>query len=123
MLRAAALPLLALLVSGCTAGFGPSFAAPEPPPGARDTNPQVVAACRQQAANLLTRQDCGQLIREDERDSRLGSETTGTAAFRAPIDRLSREYRFEQMVEECVRANTQASAPAPAATPVAPSGR
>lgn len=111
MLRAAALPLLILLVSGCAAGLGPSFAAPEPPPGARDTNPQVVAACRQQAANLLTRQDRGQLIREDERDSRLGSETTGTLAFRAPIDRLSRQYRFDQMVEECVRANTQASAP------------
>jgi len=119
MLRAAALPLLALLVSGCGAGFGPSFTAPQPPPGARDTNPQVVAACRQQAANLLTRQDRGQLIREDERDSRLGSETTGTLAFRAPIDRMSREFRFEQMVEECVRANTRASAPeatAPAVT-------
>jgi hypothetical protein len=119
MQRAAALLLPALLLAGCAAGFGP----PPPPPGARSTNPEVVRACRAQAAAVITRQDRGQLIREDERQSRLGSETTGTLAFRAPIDRLSREYRFEQMVEECVRANTQASAPAPAATPVAPSGR
>jgi hypothetical protein len=128
MLRAAALPLFALLLSGCAGGLGPSFAAPEPRSGARNTNPQVVEACRQQSANLLTRQDRGQLIREDEREARLGSETTGTLAFRAPIDRLSREYRFDRMVDECVRANTRASAPeapspAPSPAPAATIGR
>jgi len=111
---AAALLLPALLLGACAEGFGP----PPPAPGARSTNPQVVAACRSEAAAVITRQDRGQLIREDERNSRLGSETTGTLAFRAPIDRLSREYRFERMVEECVRANTLASAPASPPAPV-----
>lgn len=107
MQRAAALLLPALLLAGCAAGFG----TPEAPQGARSTNPEVVNACRAQAAAVLARQDRGQLIREDERQARLGSETTGTLAFRTPIDRLSREYRYERMVDECVRGNTQASAP------------
>ncbi len=111
MPRAAAMLLPALLLAGCAAGFGP----PEPAPGARSTNPQVVAACRSEAAAVITRQDRGQLMREDERNSRLGSDTTGPLGFRAPIDRMSREFRFEQLVEECVRRNAQASAPAPAA--------
>lgn len=113
---AAALFLPALLLAGCTTSFGRS----DPPPGARTTNPEVVSACRAQAAAVISRQDRGQLIREDERDSRLGSETTGTLAFRAPIDRLSREYRFDQMVADCVRNNTRASAPATAPAPTPP---
>ncbi|HEV7456130.1 MAG TPA: hypothetical protein VGN96_05085 [Roseococcus sp.] len=113
MPRAAALLLPVLLLAGCAQGFAP----PPPPPGARSSNPQVVAACRAQAASIITRQDRGQLIREDERNSRLGSETTGSLAFRAPIDRLSREYRFEQMVDECVRANARDTAPAATAAP------
>lgn len=121
MQRAAALLLPALLLAGCAQGFAP----PPPPPGARSSNPEVVAACRAQAASVITRQDRGQLIREDERNSRLGSETTGSLAFRAPIDRLSREYRFEQMVDECVRANTRETAPAapPPAPAPTPGGR
>ena len=107
MPRAAALFLPALLLAGCAQDFGPT----PPAPDARSTNPEVVRACRAEAASVITRQDRGQIIREDERNNRLGSETTGTLAFRAPIDRLSREYRFERMVEDCVRANALASAP------------
>jgi hypothetical protein len=118
MPRAAALLLPALLLAGCAAGFGPP-----PPPGARSTNPEVVNACRAQAAAVISRQDRGQLIREDERDSRLGSETTGTLAFRAPIDRLSRQHRFDRMIEECVRSNTQAGAPPRPPAPVVNTGR
>lgn len=116
MPRAAALLLPALLLMGCAQVFAP----PPPSPGTRGTNPEVVAACRTQAAALIARQDRGQLMREDERNARLGSETTGTLAFRAPLDRLSREHRFEQMVEECVRANTLATAPAPSPGPAPP---
>ncbi|WP_027284819.1 hypothetical protein [Rubritepida flocculans] len=81
----------------------------EAPPGAPSTNPAVVAACREEMARQLARQDRGQILREDERDVRLGSDTTGPLGFRAPIDRMGREFRYERMVEECVRLNTRQS--------------
>ena len=107
MPRAPGAPLLILLaLAACTA---PRLS--EPPPGAPGTNPALVAACRAEVAAQLSRQDRGMLLREEERQSRLGSETTGGTAFRAPMDRMGREFRFEQLVQDCVRRNSQPAAP------------
>jgi hypothetical protein len=89
-------------------------------PGNPNTNPAVVAACREAMAQQISRQDRGQLIREDERQARLGSDTMGTIGFRAPLDRMGREFQYERMVEQCVRQNTQASQAQQAATPEPP---
>jgi hypothetical protein len=84
-------------------------------PGAANTNPAVNAACRDQSQRIIARQDRSQLMREDERDSRLGAEATPFSQ-RSLTDRLGREFQYERMVNECVRQNTQASLP-PAAAP------
>jgi hypothetical protein len=102
---------LALALAACTQA--PPQALPRAPaqPGAPATNPAVVAACREQVSRQLVRQDRGQLLREEERDARLGSDVTGA---RLPIDPLGRSTQFGRMVDECVRANTL---PGPAARP------
>ena len=110
--------LLALLALGACAPRSEPFFTSRP--GAPDTNPQVVGACREQSLRVIARQDRSQLIREDERDSRLGAEAT-PFTFRSQTDRLGRQFQYERMVDECVRQNTQAglrSAPtAPAVEP------
>lgn len=108
--------LLALLALGACAPRSEPFFTSRP--GAPDTNPQVVAACREQSLRVISRQDRSQLIREDERDSRLGAEATPFTQ-RSQTDRLGREFQYERMVNECVRQNTQASV-RPAAAPAAP---
>lgn len=106
----AALLALCLALIGC-AQPPPVLRAAPAQPGNPETNPAVVAACREQMAQQITRQDRGQLLREEERDARLGSDVTGA---RIPIDRLGRATQFERMVDACVRANTL---PAAAAAP------
>ncbi len=104
---------MALTLAGCTAPQPPPiFGGTPAQPGNPNTNPNVVAACREEVARQLTRQDRGQLLREEERDARLGSDVTGA---RAPVDQLGRAARFDRMVDECVRANTRSTAPAGAA--------
>lgn len=131
MRRAA--PLLALLALGACAGSGRTFSFEAPSlvaparPGAQDTNPAVAAACREQVTRILARQDRSQLIREDERDARLGAEATPFTQ-RAPQDRLGRQFLYERMVDDCIRDNTRpaatpAAAPAPETVPAAPTRR
>ncbi|MBY0337665.1 MAG: hypothetical protein K2X11_13685 [Acetobacteraceae bacterium] len=68
-----------------------------------DGSPAGIAqACREQAQTVLARQDRGQLMREDERDSRLGA-STGADGLRSSIDRMGRQHRFDQMVRDCIR--------------------
>ncbi|MDB5415981.1 MAG: hypothetical protein JWR10_4316, partial [Rubritepida sp.] len=91
-------------------------------PGDARTNPAVNNECRDKIARQLQRQDRGQLMREDERDSRLGSES-GSYGGNIQTDRLGRQFRFDREVQNCVRANTQpAVAPAPAAPPARRAG-
>lgn len=105
----AALLLTCLALAACGSPQRPVANIVQPAPGNPNTNPAVVAACREAMAQQISRQDRGQLIREDERQARLGSDTMGTIGFRAPIDRMGREFQYERMVEQCVRQNTQAS--------------
>ncbi len=121
------LPLLAL--AACAPRTEPLF---QPRPGAPDTNPAVVAACREEVTSILRRQDRSQLIREDERDARLGAEATPFTQ-RAAQDRLGRAFSQQRMIDDCVRENTRsqmqpgqpAAAPAAAAdaVPAAPTRR
>lgn len=112
--------LLACLALAACAQQRPAAGLVQPSPGNPNTNPAVVAACREAMAQQISRQDRGQLIREDERQARLGSDTMGTIGFRAPLDRMGREFQYERMVEQCVRQNTQASQAQQAATPEPP---
>lgn len=121
-LRPALLALALLGPGACAPRSEPFFTSR---PGAPNTNPAVNAACRDQSQRIIARQDRSQLMREDERDNRLGAEATPFTQ-RSLTDRLGREFQYERMVNECVRQNTQASAaaapaePAPAPTPAIP---
>ena len=131
MLRAAVLcsaslfSLLALSACGAPNSSAPRFEAPSlapPRPGDPRTNEAVVQACREQAARELQRQDRGQLLREDESNSRLGSGFGGLPPT-SQSDVLGRQFLFERRINECVRANTESAAsvqPAPAAANPAP---
>ncbi len=105
---------------------GSSYRAPPPDAATRD-RAAIAAACRQEAERIIVRQDRGQLMREDERDNRLGSEFN-LFANRSEMDRLGRRYELQRMTEDCVRDNTRAvpqaapadappAAPAPVAAP------
>lgn len=115
MPRAAALLLPLLLVTACS--NTPLIPPPRPGDAIR-TNPQVAQACREETARRIQRQDRGQLMREDERDSRLGSETVSSSQA-MQTDRLGRQFQFNREVDDCIRANTQQSMPHPAAAPAA----
>ena len=131
MLRAAlllsVLSLSAGVLSACGAPNSPTarFDAPTlspPRPGDPRTNPAVTQACREQAARELQRQDRGQLLREDESNSRQGSGF-GALPATSQSDVLGRQFLFERRINECIRANTQNDAsvqPAPAAPAAAP---
>jgi len=112
------LPLL-LVACGAPGSSVPRFESPtlfQARPGNPNTNPAVVEACRQQAAQQIQRQDRGQLLREDESQSRLGAGFAGTPATNQS-DRLGRQFQFDRRIDECVRANTQTGVTAPTPTP------
>ncbi len=103
-----ALPLL-LLATAC--------ATPRPEgrldtPAAGSDRASIVQACRARAQEVLGRQDRGQLIREDERNSRLGADVVGARA--GQIDQLGRQFAFDRMVDDCVRSAAAQGGPQPA---------
>lgn len=79
------------------------YAAPRPEGLPRD-NAQLLVACRRAADEVIARRDRAALIREDERDSRLGTEAT-IASLRAPIDRLGRQFERDRIAQDCVQQN------------------
>ncbi len=109
-------PALALASLLSLAACG-TFAPPASRPEARDIQDgdrlSVQAACRDAANRTLTRQDRGQLMREDERGARLGSEST-TLSMRTQIDQMGRQFRRDSLARDCERQNS-ASAPDQAA--------
>ena len=133
MLRAAPrftvmlLPVLLLAACGAPGSTAPRFETPSlspPRPGDPRLNAAVVQACREQVAQQLQRQDRGQLMREDESQSRMGA-TFAALPQTNQSDVMGRQFTFERRINECIRANTQQPAatvqpePAPpaAATP------
>ncbi|WP_424812141.1 hypothetical protein [Roseococcus sp. YIM B11640] len=108
-MRAAAFLLPALLLAACS-NPTPTLVQPARPGDAQRTNPQVAQACREETARRIQRQDRGQLMREEERASRLGSETMGFGPSMV-TDQMGRSFQFDRQVQECIRLNTQQSMP------------
>ena len=110
MIRPALAATAALLLTACV---GPrTAAAPE-----QQGRPSLRVECREAADRTLVRQDRGQLIREDERNARLGSETGGQG-FRSTFDTLGRQFRRDRLAADCERQNGYAAPnPAPAPAP------
>ncbi|MCX7932325.1 MAG: hypothetical protein RMK64_12950 [Rhodovarius sp.] len=97
MLRIAPSSLALLLVAAC------ADPAPAPPlPASRRDQAVSLELCREAADRVLIRQDRGQLMREEERNARLGSET-GAHGVRAQLDSLGRQFRREQLIQDCLR--------------------
>ncbi len=84
-------------------GAGPAFAidAPQAPRPARD-RAAVAEACRRDADRIVLYRDRGQLMREDERDARVGTEQS-IYARRVEIDRLGRIFERDRIAAECLR--------------------
>jgi hypothetical protein len=91
-------------------GPGQVFSAPAPGQAARD-QAAVAAACRQDADRIVLYRDRGQLMREDERDSRVGTDAS-IYARRMETDRLGRIFERDRIAADCVQQNTR-SAPLP----------
>ena len=107
------LPLL-LLLTACSL-YDPAAPRPEGRDINLGQNVSVRAACREAADRTITRQDRGQLMREDERDSRLGTESS-VLSSRAVSDQMGRQFRRDRMAADCERQN-QYAAPDRAAAP------
>jgi len=110
----ALLALLLLPLAACS-GFTPTATRPEGRDIERTDRISVQAACREAADRTLTRQDRGQLMREDERNARLGSETT-TLSMRTQSDMLGRQFRRDQLARDCERQNATSAPDQPGAT-------
>lgn len=91
--------------SAMPAAPGRGVAAPAPGPAMRD-QAAVAAACRRDADRIITTRDRGQLMREDERDSRIGSQAS-IFSQRAETDRLGRIYERDRLADQCVQENTR----------------
>ena len=124
MLRAALLfPVLLVAACGAPGSTAPRFETPSlapSRPGDPRTNAAVTQACREQVAQQLQRQDRGQLLREDESQSRLGASFAAGPAT-SQTDTLGRQFTFERRINECIRANTQPAAATPQPEAAAPS--
>lgn len=92
--------LMILALAGCNIA-PPEARSPEQRAQAA-TAAATAAACREQADRVIARQDRGQLLREDERNARLGIET-GSYGVRTQIDSLGRQFRRDQIAQDCVR--------------------
>lgn len=104
-----------LLLSACVAAPRPVASGPE-----QQARPNLRVECREAADRTVTRQDRGQLLREDERNARLGSET-GSQGFRTTFDTLGRQYRRDNLAADCERRNGYtAPSPQPGANAPAP---
>ena len=58
----------------------------------------VAAACRRDADRIIVTRDRGQLMREDERDSRIGSQAS-IYSQRAETDRLGRLFDRDRLAD------------------------
>ena len=63
-------------------------------------------ACREYADQVIAQHDRSELMREDERDSRLGS-FSGASTFRAPTDRMGRRFERDNIARDCVARNAR----------------
>jgi hypothetical protein len=92
---------------GLPAGRGPAYAAPPPSPAVRD-RAAVADACRRDADRVVQYRDRGQLMREDDSDARIGTDSS-IYARRMETDRLGRVFERDRIAAECL----DQSSPAP----------
>ena len=86
---------------------GQVYTAPAPGQAVRD-QAAVASACRRDADRIIVTRDRGQLMREDERDSRIGSQAS-IYSQRAETDRLGRLFDRDRLADQCVQENTRAA--------------
>ena len=102
MIRISLTLAAALLVTACVASR------PAVGPEQAQARPGLRVECREAADRSRVRQDRGQLIREDERNARLGSET-GAQGFRTTFDTMGRQYQRDRLASDCERQNGYAA--------------
>lgn len=81
-------------------GSGPTFAAPPPSQAVRD-RAALADSCRRDADRVVLYRDRGQLMREDERDARIGTDSS-IYARRIETDRLGRVFERDRIAAECL---------------------
>ncbi len=91
------------------AGTGPAIDAPQPAQAARD-RAAVAESCRRDADRVVLYRDRGQLMREDERDARIGTEQS-IYARRVETDRLGRLFERDRIAAECLDQDPRPAAP------------
>ena len=77
-----------------------TFTSPSPTAGVRD-RAAAAAACRRDADRIVLYRDRGQLMREDERDARVGTDAS-IYARRMETDRLGRAFERDRIAAECL---------------------
>ncbi len=82
------------------AGSAPAFTSPPPSQAARD-RAALAEACRRDADRIVLYRDRGQLMREDERDARVGTDAS-IYARRTETDRLGRIFERDRIAAECL---------------------
>jgi hypothetical protein len=70
----------------------------------------AAAACRQDADRVVLYRDRGQLMREDERDARIGTEQS-IYARRVETDRLGRLFERDRIAAECLEQDPRPAPP------------
>ncbi|MCO6415711.1 hypothetical protein JYK14_05900 [Siccirubricoccus sp. KC 17139] len=99
------------LLAGCAGGPDPAvspIATPRTAPDSQAEQTALANACRQEADRIVATRDRGQLMREDERDSRVGSQTS-IFAQRAETDRLGRIFERDRIASDCVAQNARSA--------------
>jgi hypothetical protein len=67
----------------------------------------VAAACRTWADQVIVQRDRSQLMREDERDSRLGIFNDSPFQLTTPTDRMGRQFERDRIARDCVQQHSQ----------------
>ncbi len=88
---------------------GAVYAAPPPSPAQRD-QAAMAAACREQADRIVAQRDRGGLMREEEREARIGASASLYDA-RRNIERLSRQFYRDRVADECVQQDNRRESP------------
>ena len=109
--RAAAMPPVAVAGRPAprTGAAGQSFASPPPSQAVRD-RAAVAEACRRDADRVVLYRDRGQLMREDDRDARVGTDASPFAR-RFETDRLGRVFERDRIAAECLQQDSPAPSP------------
>ena len=86
-----------------------SFVSPPPSQAVRD-RAAVAEACRRDADRVVLYRDRGQLMREDDRDARVGTDASPFAR-RFETDRLGRVFERDRIAAECLQQDPPAPSP------------